>query len=402
MRIIESMPQQRPQEKESILEMLARGLVGGASQSLGQGLGNLATQGLGMLMDPNMKTVDARSLEAMGLNPTQAKAIASVKNPAFQRDMVMAAQKQQADLQTQQQKQLQAQQFSKALEGILGTGVQGSPQKSAPLDTSELTVGQVNDLAKFAQKERLGAQAEMRGAWKETKDVRNEILQSADEAKKSLVRLARMKSLQGSLDHPATAKALDAFGLDFLLKPESQEFKKLSTDFLTGVSKMFGGRVSNYEVSRFLDRIPNLMQSKEGRDRVIRNLQAFYEADAKRASIMRDVIKENGGTPPMDLAEQVSEKMGPIITKLEEKFSFEEAPKSELKVGNRIAELPDPVSLKGKRIRDHQTGAILISDGTQWVPEKSAAPQPSPVTANPQTIKDQFPLMSGQTNYGEF
>lgn len=404
MNVIQEAPRQKQQERESLLELLARGFVGGASQSLGTGLGNLATQGLGMLMDPNMKTMNAKALQGMGFSPEQSQSIGAVKNPQFQRDMMMNAHKQQSELAAQQQKQRQAAEYVNMLKEI--TGGQGSNSGPVPsTEGSELTLSDVKSLATYAQQEKKMEGANKRGAWKETKEVRNTILDSSDEAKKSLIRLARMKQIHGNVNNPATVKALETTGLEFLLNPDSQEFKKLTTDFLTGVSKMFGGRVSNYEVSRFLDRIPNLMQTKEGRDRVIKNLQAFYEADAKKGSIMREVIKQNGGTPPYDLAEQVSEKMEPIIAKLEDKFSFDESAKNEFKAGSRVAQLPDASDLAGKKIRDHETGQILVSNGSEWVPEANAnksATQAMKPADKPMTKQERFPYMVGDTNYGEY
>lgn len=401
MRIIESMPQQRPQEKESILEMLARGLVGGASQSLGQGLGNLATQGLGMLMDPNMKPVNSRALEAMGLNPQQAKAIGSVKNPAFQRDMVLAAQKQQADLQAQQLKQQQASQYAGALDRILGTGssqaqqATGEQQGQAPLETQDLTVDMVNNLAKIAQKERHAAQTEKHQAWKATEDLRKANKSSYDLANDLDLGIKKMKKLDesGKLDSPEKAMFLKKIGMEQFLEPESALFNKVRAAFMAGAPKAVGGKVSNFELQAHMERFPSLMVSKEGRALIYDDILMMNDLARQAYNVERDIVKENDGNPPLDLQYRIDDRMADVYKKYEQRMLSNIKKAESITSGSQqkqqvMTALPDASANKGRKIRGAE--GILVSDGTNWVPETQKAAQPTstpvqaPVMARPE------------------
>lgn len=105
-----------------------------------------------------------------------------------------------------------------------------------------------------------------------------------------------------------------------LLSPDSQEFRKLSNDFLKDAKETFGSRLTNYDVQTFLATVPTLSQSDEGKRRVITNLRSFNEAALLRKKAMDQIIKDNGGRRPANLDTLVEDRIAPQLDALAQKF----------------------------------------------------------------------------------
>lgn len=178
---------------------------------------------------------------------------------------------------------------------------------------------------KLALKEKQLGNQEVRAAYKDTAPYRTKVLEEKTAAQNVLDDLERMKELEtgdAQLDTPGYVEFLERTGLNIpaLMNPESEEFQKLRQTQLRDAKQYFGGRVSNFEMDQFLKSIPSLNQSPEGRKRVIANMERINKLKVKTADIMRKIIKENKGIPPLDLAEQVEERMGPEREKISEQF----------------------------------------------------------------------------------
>jgi len=217
----------------------------------------------------------------------------------------------------------QRQAFGQALSQILG----GPEEDGQGTDISKLglTEDQAIKLAQLEMAKGKETAREKASRFKETKEVRKDILETEKSAQENAMRYDRMQKLndKGTLIPGAFNAALKKFGLDIesLKNPDSQEFEKLSVDMLKNARQIFGSRVTNFEVQMFLKAIPNLSQSQEGRNRVLRNLKIMNEGNFLRAKEMRSIIKENNGVPPYDLAEQIQERVGPELDKLSKEFT---------------------------------------------------------------------------------
>lgn len=192
--------------------------------------------------------------------------------------------------------------------------------------------------AKDFHKEKLSAK-EQEIVAKETKPFYDEITKGARAANNNNKRLDRMQELveRGNLVGSAWGSLFDAAfngifgaGIDFhsLLHPDSQEFRKLSNDFLKDAKDTFGSRLTNYDVKTFLATVPTLSQTDAGKLRVIRNLRSFNEAALARKKAMDEVIKENGGRRPANLDTLVDERIAPQLDEMARKFK-EGAPREE-------------------------------------------------------------------------
>ena len=173
--------------------------------------------------------------------------------------------------------------------------------------------------------------AEQREINKETKPYYEKINNEGKEAQKSEMRLDRMEELikKGNIRHPfwnslfnTVSHGIFGIGIDlnFLQNADTQEFKKLSQDFLKGVKNYFGSRVTQQEVQLFLETIPSLSQTDEGKMRVLNNLRVFNDAALSEKKAMQQIIKENGGKRPANLEEQVEERTAQLKDQLAQVF----------------------------------------------------------------------------------
>lgn len=376
--MIDAPRQRQQQEREGILELLARGLAQGAGQSLGTGLGNLATQGLGMLIDPNQRPLDAQSLQLMGIDPAQAQSIAAIRNPAVQRDILLAQQQRAAEQQQLQQKQARSEQYLNAIKMMSGQnqaaagqgpsqpGNQGVPEA----DMSSLEIADLKDLAKYSQKERHENAKETRSSWKDLNPYITKAREQAEAAEKGEGAVNVMERLQkgGKLDEGPIAAILAKHGLDYFLSEDTQLFEKLRAGFMSGAQKAIGGRVSNYELESFMKSIPSLMQTSAGRQLIIDQMKKSYAIDKQYYKKIRELRKEyEGKSAPNNFEDIVYERMQPYYKEFQEQFKTEPMKESAQK---RFETKPDAVLLVGKKIRNPVTGEVLISNGKEWVPVK--------------------------------
>ncbi len=220
--------------------------------------------------------------------------------------------------------------------------------------------------AKLMQSQNDVRSREEASRWKETKETRKTVNGQARAAHENNLRLDRMQALndKGDLVSGVYNKALEKFGLDIgiLKTPDSEEFEKLSNDMFKGIREIFGNRILKIEMITFLKTIPTLMQSEEGKNRVIRNLKTLNQGAFLRKKAMSRIIKENGGSPPYDLETQIDERIGPGLEKIGEQFKQGQESVS----GQQFESLPTASQFSGKTIKDSNTGKRYRSDGKKW------------------------------------
>lgn len=160
---------------------------------------------------------------------------------------------------------------------------------------------------------------------KRVAELADEIEKEYHSAKEEDLRLNRQIQLDkdGKLSTPAMVKLLDVFGLPIgiLSNPATEEFRKIESDFVRNVSKVFpGGKITNYEISSYMKTIPGLMNSPEGRKAIIRNRQLLNQAKQVRYDAYKKIIKDNNGKKPQNLGILVEEATADKIAKIEEEF----------------------------------------------------------------------------------
>jgi len=162
-------------------------------------------------------------------------------------------------------------------------------------------------------------------AAKRQSEFADAIIKDYQSAETSSLRLKRMAKLNegDKLTTPFAATVLEGVGLPLgiLSNPDSEEFAKLEADFSRDASKYFPGQVRTAELVAFMKSIPSLMNSKEGRDRVIQNLTLIDEAKKERYEAYKEIIKENRGFPPSDLDVRIFERTKEKMSDIGDRFA---------------------------------------------------------------------------------
>lgn len=196
--------------------------------------------------------------------------------------------------------------------------------KARRLKEEEFAFKKENERLKLEDKKLARMDENERKAFESTKGERSEAYLAENMARNNMEDLKRLQELEDEgLISNAYDQILKGAGIDnipALLNPASEEFKKIRQTFLRDAKNYFGGKVSNFEVEQFLNTIPDLSQTPEGRKRVIANLKRFNRLAIKRGETMRSIIKENNGVPPRDFLEQVQERMADYSGALAAKF----------------------------------------------------------------------------------
>jgi hypothetical protein len=79
-----------------------------------------------------------------------------------------------------------------------------------------------------------------------------------------------------------------------LENPETQLFAKTINDFTTKAKDSFGSRVTNFELDRFLKRLPTLANSPSGRQLILNQMQVINDLDALEEKSLIDVYDHYG------------------------------------------------------------------------------------------------------------
>lgn len=179
---------------------------------------------------------------------------------------------------------------------------------------------------------------------KETKPYVDSLKEKEKAAKEANLRLGRMEQLidKGNLPNAAIWSSLSKLehapyiagltapiaeiakgGLKWWSgNPEDiEEFEKLSSEFVKNAKQYFGSRITQKEVELFMQTVPTLMQTDAGKKKLIRNIRSLNELIEIEAKAARSIIKSNGGVPPIDIEQQVQDKIGDKIDKVAKKFT---------------------------------------------------------------------------------
>jgi hypothetical protein len=325
--------------------------LAGLGQQAGRGAGYLAGAGLGKLGrlagigGPSNELVQL--LMSQGMSEQEAKAFSDLDPKAQQQllqNLGSLKQQQQREqsfkaLPTAMQEQELTQQGAEIQPDIAEQLTEEETKKEAPVfipSYSEmysdfLRQGVDEKTAKNVLKDYDKQYTELT---KESKEFSKEIDDKAKAAKESTPRLKKMYNLveKGDLAPAQVASLLKTvengihllgigFDMNALMNGDSQEFAKLSSDFSKLISNYFpGGRITNVMIDQFMKTIPTMVQSDEGKLRVISNLMNLNEAAEVYAKAKKQILKETKGKIPLNLQELIQERVGPQLAEIEENY----------------------------------------------------------------------------------
>jgi len=127
---------------------------------------------------------------------------------------------------------------------------------------------------------------------------------------------------------------LGGVGLDIqrnFTSKDTEEFEKLSNDFVRNIKDVFGPRVTNTDLEHYMKTIPTLSQSDAGKLKIIRNIRSFNKIIRLRTQAMKDIIKENKGKRPANLELLVEERLNDELNEAAHNF------KSGTPVGQKVS-----------------------------------------------------------------
>lgn len=111
---------------------------------------------------------------------------------------------------------------------------------------------------------------------------------------------------------------IDLFGR---LSAGTQEFKKLSATLIKGIRTIFDkGQITTQELHAFLDTIPNLQQSDEGKRRVIRQMRLLNQGLIVRKKAQDEILDQNDGYAPHNLEDLVFKASKADLDKIGREF----------------------------------------------------------------------------------
>lgn len=126
---------------------------------------------------------------------------------------------------------------------------------------------------------------------------------------------------KGTLSTPLMVKALDAFHIPLgsLLNVDTQDYSKVEADYVKDVSKVFTGQIRVFEIQAYLKTIPTLMNSDEGKKRIIANRKILNEAKKIKYDAYEEIMKDRTFPPP-DLGIRINEMTREKMAALEDQY----------------------------------------------------------------------------------
>lgn len=105
-----------------------------------------------------------------------------------------------------------------------------------------------------------------------------------------------------------------------ILHSDTEQFEKLSNDFVRSAKSIFGSRITDADLRVFMSMIPTLSQTDKGKRDIINNMKSFNKANEVKYKTMRNIIKENKGIRPANLQELVEDRAKPELDRISQQF----------------------------------------------------------------------------------
>lgn len=276
--------------------------------SLGELLGSGVSTGLQTVLQQKMQMNKLKNILNMGMS--------NQGNGAQQGDLSQALAGQQGQPGQQMQPSQQFQ-LPHSPQQIMGAEVLGEHGLASAWQHD-------NDMAmKQHELDRKEKRQTAKLAFEETKDTRKSI----DTGYKSAIETNQIINRMEELDKQGVTSKEVAFLFDkmglpisILKNPNSEEFQKLQQQMMKGVTQ-YGSRILQIEFDNFMKQIPTLLNSKEGRSQIYRNIKLMNQINLDSYQAKKDIIRENGGTPPMDLFDQIQERIAPKLDEISKKMT---------------------------------------------------------------------------------
>jgi hypothetical protein len=142
----------------------------------------------------------------------------------------------------------------------------------------------------------------------ETKKGRETVSEAARYAPEDLRNLNIQKNLVAS-GQLIGQLGLDASQIEAFKNGESQVFTKLSVPYFRQLKPKFGAKPTQWDAQQLQKSFPNLYQTDEGKLVIIEMMMDDAKMARKTMRMQEQIINENGGIPPLNLAEMLDQRM---------------------------------------------------------------------------------------------
>lgn len=378
---------QLPANPNPLADILAP-ILGGAIQGVSQGVG----QGFQQQRKQDQISNLFQNLEKAQTPLEQMQAI--MTSPLEQKEkfgLIEDFRKREESQQKLMQNLLKEQQELQGAQNILNVARAAGydiPENISPQDLVGLTPSNLSNILSAVQP-KFELESEKLEA-KRASDFASDVMNEYKGAKRELALLDRqeeiMKEAEESgqpLAHPYLVAFSRRVGLPIgtISNPASEEFEKLENEYVRGINDLFRGQIRNIEIETLLKTVPSLLNTPEGRKRILNLRRIENKAKIARGEAYKQIIKENNGKKPPNLDVLVDERAEEILNNLADQYEKEltetislgeklppyEIPGPE---SRKFGSLPDPKKYKGKSFNQKQNGEIVAtfrSDGTQWI-----------------------------------
>lgn len=110
--------------------------------------------------------------------------------------------------------------------------------------------------------------------------------------------------------NPETGDLYGAAQLAGLASPEVQEWVKTISRFQNRAKDTFGSRVTNFDLMSYMKQFPGLLNTKEGRNRIIRMMDINYDLDKLYSTALQKVYQHYGlNNIPQEEADKMARGM---------------------------------------------------------------------------------------------
>lgn len=187
---------------------------------------------------------------------------------------------------------------------------------------------------------------------------RQELLKGIPVTKKLKGQLGKLEQLnKKELLTPAAVKTLNFFGvpLGVFDTADEQEFEKQALDLTANIQQDYGSRILQSEFNTYLRRIPTLLNSKEGRTRIIDNMKIYAEAKEAEQKAYQDLYKlqkDSGIKHPLVTQEEVMDyadrELNQIFARLNDNLMKDTGTKEKARLLPKVREGSIRMSKDGK------------------------------------------------------
>lgn len=137
--------------------------------------------------------------------------------------------------------------------------------------------------------------------------------------------------------------------------PETQEFVKIINDFTTQAKDTYGARVTNFELDRFMKRLPGLLNSDEGRRYILTYMNSVNKLNKLHADATKDVFNHYKIS---NITSQEAQNLADKKIRKEENRLYEEALTADSDA-QRLYELKENVP-KGHELVNYQGQFLYV------------------------------------------